>query len=115
MILADVLHHEEDPDRLIAECTRVARRLVIIKDHKIEGPWAKMRISFIDWAANQPYGVKCLYQYHTLAQWQQILRRHGLRVEHEVTSMRLYPPLVNLVFGRRLQYLVVGLVSHRES
>ena len=110
VILADVLHHEEDPGRLIVECARVARRLVIIKDHKIDGLGAHARISLIDWAANQPYGVKCLYRYNTLAQWHEILRRHDLTVAHEVTSMRLYPPVVNLVFGRRLQYLVVARV-----
>ncbi len=30
VILADVLHHEEEPHRLIAESSRVGRRLVII-------------------------------------------------------------------------------------
>ena len=45
VILADVLHHEDDPHRLIAECARISRRLLIIKDHKVEGPLAQQRIS----------------------------------------------------------------------
>lgn len=107
VILADVLHHEEDPDALIEECARVTRRVLVIKDHKTDGPLAGLRVSFIDWAANAPYGVKCLYRYHTLSGWRESHRRHGLRVERELTTMDLYPTLVNLVFGRRLHYLAV--------
>jgi SAM-dependent methyltransferase len=107
VILADVLHHEPQPDHLIKECVRVSRRLVIFKDHKIDGPLAQQRISLIDWAANAPYGVPCLYRYNTAAQWRESHARHGLGVQQELQSMRLYPPVVNLVFGRRLQYFAV--------
>ena len=54
VILADVLHHERDPDKLLREASRVSRRLVIIKDHQVNGPLAYARISLIDWAANAP-------------------------------------------------------------
>jgi SAM-dependent methyltransferase len=107
VILADVLHHEEDPDALLAECARVTRRAVILKDHKIDGPLAQWRVSFIDWAANAPYGVKCLYQYNTLQGWRACHERHGLHVQREMTSLMLYPKVVNLLFGRRLQYFAV--------
>lgn len=107
VILADVLHHEADPDGLIRESARVAQRLVIIKDHKLAGFLARPRVSFIDWAANAPYGVPCRYEYNTLAAWRACHERHGLSPEQELTSMRLYPPLVNLLFGRRLQYLAI--------
>lgn len=107
VILADVLHHEADPDRLIDQCVRVARRLLIIKDHKIDGPLAQQRLALIDWAANAPYGVPCLYRYNTPVQWRESHLRHGLRVMRELNSMRLYPPGFNLVFGRRLQYMAV--------
>ncbi len=107
VILADVLHHEEDPHRLIAESSRVGRRLLIIKDHKLDGPLARGRIALLDWAANAPYGVPCLYRYNTRRQWADLHRRHGLEVELEVLSMNLYPPVVNLLLGRRLHYLAV--------
>ncbi len=105
VLLADVLHHEPDPHRLIAECARVARRLLIIKDHKIDGPLAWSRIALLDWAANAPYGVPCLFRYNTKSLWTEWARRHNLHVEQEVTSMRLYPPFYNAVFGGRLQYM----------
>jgi SAM-dependent methyltransferase len=107
VILADVLHHEADPDRLMDECARVAKRLLIIKDHKVDGPLAQQRISLIDWAANAPYGVPCLYRYNTPTQWRESHARHGFQVERELQTMHLYPPAFNLMFGRRLQYMAV--------
>ncbi len=107
VILADVLHHEDDPDYLLAECRRVAKRLLILKDHKLEGIAAWLRVSLIDWAANAPYGVKCLFRYNTHQQWQDSHKRHSLRPIEELESMNIYPPVINLLFGRRLQYLAV--------
>lgn len=105
VILADVLHHETEPDRLIRECIRVSRRLLIIKDHQRRGLFAQQRISLIDWAANAPYGVPCLYRYNTPSQWKQSHQRHGLSVDRELSSMRLYPPIYNVLFGGPLQYM----------
>lgn len=112
VIAADVLHHEEDPHRLLGECVRVSRNLVILKDHCVRGPLAQQRIAFIDWAANAPYGVKCLYRYNTLDQWRAWLRQHRLAPQTELTAMHLYPPGLNLLFGRKLQYMVI---ARRES
>ena len=104
VILADVLHHADEPHRLIRESLRVARRGLLIKDHKIDGPLAYLRLAFIDWAANAPYEVACLYRYNTAEQWAEWYERHDLVVEHELHGLRLYPPIVNLLFGGRLQY-----------
>jgi hypothetical protein len=110
-----VLHHEEDPHRLIAECKRVSRRLLIIKDHKVEGPLAQQRISLLDWAANAPYGVPCLYRYNTPAEWDQWQKRHGLTPEAEMKSLRLYPFPYNLVFTGRLQYMGIFRVAGDDA
>ena len=105
VILADVLHHERDPDHLIEECVRVSRRLIIIKDHQRKGLLAQQRIALIDWAANAPYGVPCLYRYNTPAQWADSHRRHRLAIDRELQSMRLYPAFYDLLFGGSLQYM----------
>ena len=106
VILADVLHHDHTPDRLLDECARVASRTLFIKDPARRGPLAQQRISLIDWAANAPYGVPCLYRYNTLEQWRDSHAKHSLSITHERTSINLYPPMVNLLFGRALQYFV---------
>jgi hypothetical protein len=51
--------------------------------------------------------VPCRYAYNRLADWRAWHERHGLRVREERTSMQLYPPVVNLLFGGRLQYFAV--------
>jgi SAM-dependent methyltransferase len=107
VILADVLHHEEEPERLLAECIRVARRLLVIKDHKADTRFQHLRVSFMDWAANAPYAVPCLYRYNSGAAWRAQLRRLGHPVLLELDAIDLYPRGVNLVFGRRLQYMAV--------
>lgn len=107
LIVADVLHHEPHPHRLLAECVRVSRRLVIVKDHRLGGFLSKERVSLIDWAANAPYGVRCLYRYNTLREWRSWAERHGVSIAEERTAMNLYPPVVNLLFGRGLQYFAV--------
>ena len=107
VIVADVLHHEEDPDALLRECARVSRRLVIVKDHQVKGLLAQQRVSFMDWAANAPYGVKCLYRYNTPAQWAALPGKLGLEVVEQLGSMKVYPPVVNAVFGGGLHHFAV--------
>ncbi len=104
-ILADVVHHEEKPMELLKEVARVTKRMMIIKDHIPQGILAQSRISLIDWAANDPYGVKCLYRYFTVEQWQDIYKELGMTIGEEITSINLYPPLINMLFGKRLQYI----------
>lgn len=115
LILADVLHHESDCDGLLRECIRVTRRLIIIKDHQVQGLLSQQRISLLDWAANHPYGVACIYKYKTPAEWTDFHRRHGLAVIEELSSMRLYPCVLNSLFGGRLQYFLVAQVPEYET
>ncbi len=115
VLLADVLHHEEDPARLLREAGRVARKRVILKDHKTGSLLAWPRIAFLDWGANAGYGVRCLFRYPTLAGWHELFGQCGLRVHEERISLNLYPPVLNLIFGRRLQYLAVLEAANHES
>ncbi len=107
VVIADVLHHEADPDALLGECARVARRLLIIKDHQVKGPFAHKRISLIDWAANAPHGVPCLYRYNTPAEWAEAVGRLPLEPREVHSRISLYPPGVDQLFGGSLQYLAV--------
>ncbi len=107
VLLADVLHHEENPARLLREAARVARKRVIVKDHKTGSPLSWPRISLIDWAANAGYGVRCLFRYPTLTGWHDLFIECDLSIREERVSLDLYPPFLNLLFGRQLQYLAV--------
>ncbi|MEO6971711.1 MAG: methyltransferase domain-containing protein [Chthoniobacterales bacterium] len=115
VIVADVLHHEAQPDALLRECVRVSKRNLVIKDHQLCGPLAKMRVSLIDWAANAPYGVKCLFRYNRPEEWDAILRDLQLTPETLYPSIDLYPLGFNFLFGRRLQYLAICRVPSGTS
>jgi SAM-dependent methyltransferase len=112
VILADVLHHEIDPEKLLGECVRVSRRLLIIKDHQINGLLAQWRVSFLDWAANSPYGVPCLYHYYSPEEWRRLPARYNLKLIEEQPSMQLYPRGLNLFFAGSLQYFAVLAVKN---
>lgn len=107
VILADVLHHASDPHNLIYECSRVVRRALIIKDHKIEGFLAQQRISLMDWASNVQYGIPCLYRYNTLKEWEKLFGQLDLEIEIEIDSMKIYPSIMNFIFGGRIQFMAV--------
>jgi SAM-dependent methyltransferase len=107
VILADVLHHDHDPERLLRESVRVSRRMVIIKDHLREGFLARHRISLLDWAANVGYNVPCTYRYNNLAEWRQTIGRVGSGYIEERTSIDVYPPALNELLGKGLHYFAV--------
>lgn len=107
VILADVLHHEQNPNNLLRECARVSRRLLIIKDHQIKGLLARPRIQLLDWAANVPYGVPCLYRYNTPVEWASIPDRLNMDTILAIPSMRLYPFPYWIAFGGGVQYFTV--------
>lgn len=108
VILADVVHHEEDFMALLREASRVTRRYLIIKDHTPCGFLGQQRVSLIDWAANNPYGVKCLFRYFSAEKWHSIFEELGLNPTEEHDSIALYPEPFNFLFGNRLQYLAVA-------
>lgn len=107
VIIADVLHHEPDPDALLRECARVTRRTLIIKDHQVHGLLAQQRISLIDWAANAGYSVKCLFAYNTPEQWGAVPARLGMKTVEHPPGMDLYPLGLNWIFAGGIQYFAV--------
>ncbi|MDZ7842851.1 MAG: methyltransferase domain-containing protein [Gammaproteobacteria bacterium] len=106
-ILADVLHHADDPRGLLAEACRVARRHVIVKDHKCESRIDYWLVCAMDWGANHPHDVKCLYDYPSLAKWREMVLETGMSIAYEQDRVTLYARAVHWVFPPRLQYFCV--------
>jgi SAM-dependent methyltransferase len=108
VVVADVLHHEREPSGLLSECARVARRLVIVKDHRAEGWWSHARLCLLDWAANHPHGVECLYEFPSLAEWRRLIEQAGLVPERVLPSLALYHWSLDWFFGGSLHLFVVA-------
>lgn len=101
----DVLHHTDDPQRLITEAARVARRAVIIKDHLSENALDHATLRVMDWVGNAPHGVVLPYNYAPRADWNRWFETAGLRADRFDTAIPLYPAPASLIFGRKLHFI----------
>jgi ubiquinone/menaquinone biosynthesis C-methylase UbiE len=107
VILADVLHHEKNPLQLIMEARRVSKKIVIIKDHKKDYFFDQLRISILDFCANNPHDIECIYEYNTLQEWHSFFEEAKLTIEKEQLTINLYQWFFNIMFGKNLQYFCV--------
>ena len=101
----DVLHHTDDPQILISEASRVARKFVIIKDHLSENKFDHLTLRAMDWVGNAPHGVVLPYNYASRRDWDQWFARAGLATDRFVTDVPLYPAPIGWVFGRKLHFI----------
>ena len=101
----DVLHHTDDPGRLIAEAARVARKAVLIKDHLAENALDHQTLRVMDWVGNAPHGVVLPYNYAGRAQWEQWFDAAGLSVQSFRKDIPLYPAPFSWIFGRGLHFV----------
>jgi SAM-dependent methyltransferase len=110
-MVLDVLHHTENPEILLREAKRVARRAVVVKDHLDEGFMAVPILWLMDWAGNIPYGIERTYMFWTEAQWRSTFAKLGLEIETWDEAIGLYRWPLNLVCERRLHFLARLKVS----
>jgi hypothetical protein len=102
----DVLHHTDDPARLLSEAARVARSCVVIKDHVCDGPIARAVLRFMDDVGNRRYGVALPHHYLSPRQWSSLLDSLGLTpTTWRVGGLGLYPWPASVIFGGRLHLL----------
>ena len=105
VLFVDVLHHSDDALRLLREAIRVARQCVLIKDHTLEGWLAGPTLRFMDRVGNARHGVALPYHYWARERWDQVFAELGLRVEHFVRDLGLYPWPASMLFGRSLHFV----------
>jgi len=101
----DVLHHTDDPQILISEASRVARKAVIIKDHLSENKLDHATLRAMDWVGNAPHGVVLPYNYAPRKDWDNWFANAALETDEFVTDIPLYPAPLSWVFGRKLHFI----------
>jgi SAM-dependent methyltransferase len=105
VMFVDVLHHTDNPMALLREAGRVARRVIVIKDHTREGLGAGATLRFMDWVGNARHGVALPYNYWTAAQWRQAFAELGFQVDTWIRDLGLYPVPARWLFERSLHFL----------
>jgi SAM-dependent methyltransferase len=106
VLFVDVLHHTPDPQILLHEAARVAKRCVIIKDHHRDGLLAGPILRLMDWVGNAHHGVALPYNYWSRQEWARGYARAGLLPVTVQTRLGLYPFWADWLFGRRLHSIV---------
>ncbi len=105
VLFSDVLHHTEQPEKLLQEAHRVTRHCILLKDHFLKGFAATQRLRFMDRVGNARFGVALPYNYWTESQWQDAWSKVGLRPEEVITRLGLYPGPANWIFGAQLHFM----------
>jgi SAM-dependent methyltransferase len=105
VVLVDVLHHTDDPAVLLREAARVARRAVVLKDHRTAHPFARPTLRFMDWVGNRAHGVPLPYHYWSERQWRAAWQSSGLDVASFRTKLGLYPWPASWVFESGLHFV----------
>lgn len=104
VLVVDVLHHIEDPVVLLREAARVARGVVVLKDHLRTGLGAQLTLRLMDEIANRRHGIALPFNYLSPAEWDRLFAACALEIESRDPLPQLYPFPASLVFGRQLHF-----------
>lgn len=105
VMFVDVLHHTDDPTILLKEARRVARAMVVLKDHTRDGLFAEATLRFMDDVGNAHHGVARTYNYWPKATWLQAFAALDLTIDSWNKDLRIYSAPANWVFGRSLHFV----------
>lgn len=115
VMFVDVLHHTDDPMILLREAARVAKKALLIKDHRRNGLLAGPTLRFMDLVGNAPHGVALPYNYWPQKKWDEAFQALKLEVDVWNEDFKLYPSWVNWVFGRSLHFVALLPVKSSGS
>lgn len=95
--LVDVLHHDDDPQAVLREAARVARRKVVVKDHYWTTRPERWILCLSDYLGNRHRGVNLPNNYLKPGEWDALFDAAGLRVTARETFRYGFHDLCNQV------------------
>jgi len=82
----DVFHHKPNHlEDLLLEMKRVSKQYIIIKDHPSDSKFSYFLLCLWDWLANEPFGIKCPFNFLSSNSWSKLFNQCGLIVDKKVT------------------------------
>jgi len=102
VMFIDVLHHTDCVSQLLGEAKRVARQLVVIKDHLCEGAWDESILKFMDRVGNDRFEVPSPGNYWSRERWLRCFQELTLKPQLFKESLKLYPFPLDFIFGGKL-------------
>ena len=103
VLLADVLHHAEDPVALLREALRVSSRAVLIKDHFAFGPVSRLMLLALDVVGNRAQGVAVRGTYASPPEWTAMIDAAGGHVERLIWPLDVHAAPIRYVTRSELQ------------
>lgn len=101
-----VFHHCDDPEQLLQECVRVAKKKIIIGESTFRSVLEIPGMRFVDWLANviKFQGISLPYKFYSLNEWMQIFKKNNLKFVsmYEITKK----PLSLLPIGKSYVFVV---------
>jgi SAM-dependent methyltransferase len=107
VVLVDVLHHSDDPVRLLEESRRVARSAIVVKDVMAEGLLSARTLHLMERIANTSHGISIPDTFWTRAEWDEVFSRLGVRPRDWRGRLGLYPFPASLAFERRFHFIAL--------
>jgi SAM-dependent methyltransferase len=104
VMFVDVLHHTQDPVILLREAARVAGKVIVIKDHTLNGLFAGPTLRLMDKIGNARHGVALPYNYWPRQKWLNTFEMLGWKVGVWTSRLEIYPWPASLVFDRTLHF-----------
>ena len=105
VMFVDVLHHTDNQIKLLSEAKRVARKLILLKDHTMNGILAHSTLRLMDWVGNAHHSVALPYNYWPEQRWREALSQLRIPIKRRDSYLNLYPFPASLVFQRHLHFL----------
>ncbi len=108
VLFVDVLHHATHQRRLLSEARRVAREVVVVKDHLQESRLDRATLRAMDWVGNRHNDVPLPYDYWSADRWRRTFDEVHLDVIDFDGRVPVYGGVANLLFGRGLHVVAVA-------
>jgi len=113
VLLIDVVHHAVSPPDLLRETGRVARSLVVIKDHLADRLGSRPLLGMMDWIGNARFGVSVPHNYWRKHEWHAAFDELGWTVAAWNERLGLYSRILRPVFEHGLHF--VAALQPRQS